>query len=109
MTETSIPSDKMDASAKHVFWASYFGWLLDGYDTTIYAFVLVASLLFILPNSGISKTLLPSYGLMFFAIFLTGWGTAFIFGPLADKIGRMKTLGIAILLYGDCQISVENL
>ena len=99
MTETSIPSDKMDASAKHVFWASYFGWLLDGYDTTIYAFVLVASLLFILPNSGISKTLLPSYGLMFFAIFLTGWGTAFIFGPLADKIGRMKTLGIAILLY----------
>ncbi len=99
MTENSIPSDKMDASAKHVFWASYFGWLLDGYDTTIYAFVLVASLTFLLPNSGISKSLLASYGLDYFAIFLVGWGTAFLFGPVADKIGRMRTLGIAILIY----------
>ncbi len=97
MTETSLPSDKMDASAKHVFWASYFGWLLDGYDTTIYAFVLGASLLFFLPNLPLAKRL--PYGLEFFAVFLVGWGTAFIFGPLADKIGRMKTLGIAILLY----------
>lgn len=97
MTETSLPSDKMDASAKHVFWASYFGWLLDGYDTTIYAFVLGASLLFFLPNLPLAKRL--PYGLEFFAIFLVGWGSAFIFGPLADKIGRMKTLGIAILLY----------
>jgi MFS family permease len=99
MTETSLPSDKMDASAKHVFWASYFGWLLDGYDTTIYAFVLVASLSFLLPNSGISKSFIASYGLKFFAIFLIGWGTAFVFGPVADKVGRMRTLGIAILLY----------
>ena len=97
MTETSLPSDKMDASAKHVFWASYFGWLLDGYDTTIYAFVLAASLAFFLPNLPAAKRL--PYGLEFFAIFLVGWGSAFIFGPLADKIGRMKTLGIAILLY----------
>jgi MFS family permease len=89
----------MDASAKHVFWASYFGWLLDGYDTTIYAFVLVASLSFLLPNSGISKSFIASYGLKFFAIFLIGWGTAFVFGPVADKVGRMRTLGIAILLY----------
>lgn len=99
MTEGTLSGDRMDASAKHVFWASYFGWLLDGYDTTIYAFVLVASLDFLLPNSGISKSSLPSYGLEFFAIFLVGWGTAFLFGPLADKVGRMRTLGIAILLY----------
>ncbi len=97
MTETSLPSDKMDASAKHVFWASYFGWLLDGYDTTIYAFVLAASLAFFLPNLAPAKRL--PFGLEFFAIFLIGWGSAFVFGPLADKIGRMKTLGIAILLY----------
>ena len=86
MTETSLPSDKMDASAKHVFWASYFGWLLDGYDTTIYAFVLAASLAFFLPNLQPAKRL--PFGLEFFAIFLVGWGSAFIFGPLADKIGR---------------------
>lgn len=90
-----------DPAAKHVFWASYFGWLLDGYDTTIYAFVLVASLTFIIPNSGIhiGPTTIGSFGLSYFAIFLVGWGTAFVFGPLADKVGRMKTLGIAILLY----------
>lgn len=99
MTGANVSADKTDASAKHVFWASYFGWLLDGYDTTIYAFVLLAALGFILPNSGISKKLTAEYGLSFFAIFLVGWGTAFIFGPLADRVGRMRTLGIAILLY----------
>ncbi|MCL4336871.1 MAG: MFS transporter [Candidatus Thermoplasmatota archaeon] len=102
MTETSLPSDKMDAAAKHVFWASYFGWLLDGYDTTIYAFVLVGAqgaLTFLLPNSGIHTSNPAAYGLMLFAIFLIGWGTAFVFGPLADKVGRMRMLGIAILLY----------
>ncbi len=50
-----------------------------------------------MPNLPLAKRL--PYGLEFFAIFLVGWGSAFIFGPLADKIGRMKTLGIAILLY----------
>ncbi len=99
MTEFSPELVNDPKSARHVFWASYFGWLLDGYDTTIYAFVLLAALGFILPNSGISKSLTAAYGLSFFAIFLVGWGTAFIFGPLADRVGRMKTLGIAILLY----------
>lgn len=99
MTENSNELVNDARSAKHVFWASYFGWLLDGYDTTIYAFVLLAALGFILPNSGISKAHIAAYGLSYFAIFLIGWGTAFIFGPLADRIGRMKTLGMAILLY----------
>lgn len=102
MTGANLSSDRMDASAKHVFWASYFGWLLDGYDTTIYAFVILASLAFLEPASGIAHPTLAQnayYILVFFAIFLVGWGTAFTFGPLADKVGRMKTLGIAILLY----------
>jgi hypothetical protein len=37
---------------KHIFWASYFGWMLDGFDTTIYAFVLVPALKVILPAPG---------------------------------------------------------
>ncbi|HLH86288.1 MAG TPA: MFS transporter [Thermoplasmataceae archaeon] len=84
-------------SARHVFWASYFGWLLDGYDTTIYAFVLLASLAVFLPGASLTEK--TTYGLAYFAIFLVGWGTAFIFGPISDKYGRMKALGIAILLY----------
>lgn len=99
MTESSLPSDKMDASAKHVFWASYFGWLLDGYDTTIYAFVILAALPVLLAGSGLKGAAIAPYGLAMFAIFLVGWGTAFVFGPIADKFGRMRMLGVAILLY----------
>lgn len=99
MSDNQSKTEGLDPSAKHVFWASYFGWLLDGYDTTIYAFVVGASLAFLLPHSGIVTSDPLAYGLEFFAIFLAGWGTAFVFGPLADKVGRMKTLGIAILLY----------
>jgi MFS family permease len=85
--------------AKHIFWASYFGWLLDGFDTTIYAFVLVPALKVILPASGISASETPHWGLTFFAIFLAGWGTSFLIGLLADRIGRLKALGISIALY----------
>lgn len=84
---------------RHVFWASYMGWLLDGFDSTIYAFVLAPALSFLLPNSGIAKSALPTWGLNFFAIFLVGWGTSFLIGPLADRIGRMRALGLSILLY----------
>jgi len=38
-------------------------------------------------------------GLTFFAIFLAGWGTSFLIGLLADRIGRLKALGISIALY----------
>ncbi|MCL6090144.1 MAG: MFS transporter [Candidatus Thermoplasmatota archaeon] len=95
MTDNVSAGDNGKASS-HIFWASYFGWLLDGYDTTIYAFVLVGALT-ALGISGITN--ISHFGLMFFAIFLTGWGTSFIFGPLADKIGRMNMLGLSILLY----------
>ena len=61
------------AAQKHVFWASYFGWLLDGFDTTIHAFVLVPAFKQILPATGISASETPHWGLTFFAIFLAGW------------------------------------
>jgi MFS family permease len=84
---------------KHIFWASYFGWMLDGFDTTIYAFVLVPALKVILPASGVSAKDTPHWGLTFFAIFLAGWGASFLVGLMADRIGRLKALGIAITLY----------
>ncbi len=84
---------------KHIFWASYFGWMLDGFDTTIYAFVLVPALKVILPASGVPASDTPHWGLTFFAIFLAGWGASFLVGLLADRIGRLKALGIAIGLY----------
>jgi MFS family permease len=86
-------------SQRHVFWASYFGWLLDGFDSTVYAFVLVPALKFLLPASGVPVTELSFYGLTFFAVFLAGWGTSFVVGFAADRYGRLRVLGLSILLY----------
>ena len=91
--------DQTHSARKHIFWASYFGWLLDGFDTTIYAFVLVPALKVILPGSGVSAGKTPHWGLTFFAIFLAGWGSSFLVGLLADRIGRLKALGLSIALY----------
>jgi MFS family permease len=34
-----------------------------------------------------------------FALFLLGWGFAFVWGPVADKFGRVRTLMVTILWY----------
>jgi MFS family permease len=83
----------------HIFWSSFFGWLLDGFDTTIYAFVLVPALTYLLPASGISVKNLPFWGLTLFAIFLAGWGSSFVMGLMSDRFGRMAILGLSITLY----------
>jgi len=83
------------------FWAAWAGWALDGMDSFIYALVLVPSLTDLLPRSGIAAT--PGnvgyYGGVLFALFLVGWGLAFLWGPVADRFGRVRTLMLTILWY----------
>jgi MFS family permease len=83
------------------FWASWGGWTLDGMDSFIYALVLVPSLRELLPRSGIAATKgnIGLYGGLLFALFLIGWGLAFLWGPVGDKIGRVRTLMLTILWY----------
>ncbi|HKU00369.1 MAG TPA: MFS transporter [Paraburkholderia sp.] len=83
------------------FWAVYLGWVLDGVDSVIYALVLIPALTELLPSSGIVATPgnLGMYGSILFALFLIGWGLSFIWGPLADRFGRVKTLAASILIY----------
>lgn len=83
------------------FWAVYLGWVLDGVDSVIYALVLVPALTELLPLSGIEPTPgnLGMYGSILFALFLIGWGMSFIWGPLADRYGRVRTLAASILIY----------
>jgi MFS family permease len=83
------------------FWAVYLGWVLDGVDSVIYALVLVPALTELLPRSGIAATPghLGMYGSILFALFLIGWGLSFIWGPLADRFGRVRTLAASILIY----------
>jgi MFS family permease len=70
-------------------------------DSFIYALVLVPSLKELLPRSGIPATTgnIGYYGGSLFALFLVGWGLAFLWGPLADKFGRVRTLMLTILWY----------
>jgi len=83
------------------FWASWGGWTLDGMDSFIYALVLVPSLRELLPHSGIeaTKANVGRYGGLLFALFLIGWGMAFLWGPVGDKFGRVRTLMLTIVWY----------
>ncbi len=83
------------------FWAAWGGWTLDGMDSFIYALVLVPSLRDLLPRSGIAATKgnIGFYGGLLFALFLVGWGMAFLWGPVGDKFGRVRTLMLTILWY----------
>ena len=83
------------------FWAAWGGWTLDGMDSFIYALVLLPSLRELLPRSGIPATKgnIGYYGGLLFALFLFGWGLAFLWGPVGDKFGRVRTLMLTIVWY----------
>jgi MFS family permease len=83
------------------FWAAWGGWALDGMDSFIYSLVLVPALTELLPRSGIEPTTgnIGFYGSVLFALFLIGWGLSMIWGPVADRFGRVWTLMLTILCY----------
>ena len=83
------------------FWAAWGGWALDGMDSFIYALVMVPALRELLPRSGIPATPenLGFYGGALFALFLVGWGLSLLWGPVADRFGRVKTLMLTIACY----------
>ena len=83
------------------FWAAWGGWALDGMDSFIYSLVLVPALTELLPRSGIPATAgnVGFYGSVLFALFLIGWGVSMIWGPIADRFGRVRTLTLTILCY----------
>ena len=70
-------------------------------DSFIYALVLVPSLRDLLPHSGIAATKanVGRYGGLLFALFLVGWGLAFLWGPVGDKFGRVRTLMLTVVWY----------
>jgi MFS family permease len=92
---------KLNSNQIKGFWAAWGGWTLDGMDAFIYALVLVPALTEILPRSGINVT--PGnvgyYGSILQALFLLGWGLSMVWGPIADRFGRVRALVLTILFY----------
>src|SRR5918912_3124065 len=83
------------------FLAAWLGWALDGMDAFIYALVLVPALTELLPRSGIvpGAATTPYYGSVLQALFLFGWGLSMVWGPVADRFGRVRALMLTILWY----------
>jgi MFS family permease len=100
LREGSAPAP-LSPAQRRGFWAAWAGWALDGMDSFIYALVLVPAMREILPRSGLPATPgnLGTYGSLLFAVFLVGWGCAFVWGPIADRFGRVRTLSATILCY----------
>ena len=105
MTTASVelPRAKSSLSPNQVrsFWAAWGGWTMDGMDSFIYSLVLVPALQDLLPRSGIANTTanVGFYGGLLFALFMVGWGTGMIWGPIADRFGRVRTMMFSILSF----------
>ncbi len=92
---------KLNSNQIKGFWAAWGGWTLDGMDAFIYALVLVPALTELLPRSGLTVT--PGnvgyYGSILQGLFLLGWGLSMVWGPIADRFGRVRALILTILFY----------
>jgi MFS family permease len=98
---TTAATSRLTRNQVRGFWAAWAGWALDGMDGFIYALVMVPALRDVLPNSGIAATPgeIGFYGGLLFALFLVGWGMSLLWGPVADRFGRVRTLSLTILCY----------
>jgi MFS family permease len=107
MSSSSIASvaaastTSLTRNQKRGFMAAWGGWALDGMDASIYALVLAPALTDLLPRSGIavSQGTVGYYGSILQALFLLGWGLSMIWGPISDRIGRVRALMLTILCY----------
>jgi len=86
-----------------VLFVAWLGWVFDSMDATIYALVLHPALhdmLRVQSGGAVSQEAIGWYGGIILSIFLIGWAIGgVVFGVLADRFGRTKTLVFTILIY----------
>src|SRR4029078_8716302 len=89
----AVPS-RFTSNQRRGFFAAWAGVVLDGVDSFIYALVLVPALRDATPASGIEPAVgnVSFYGSILFAVFLVGWGLAFLWGTLGDRFGRGRAV-----------------
>ncbi len=91
-----------------VLYCTCLGWALDIMDGYLYAIILFPAMTDLLGTS--EPAVIGWYGGIVLAIFMIGWALGgLIFGPIADRYGRAKTMAITILVYavftGLCSIA----
>jgi MFS family permease len=88
-------------SPARIFWATWFGWMLDGFDSAMYGYILVGALTELLPASGIeaSRANIGLYGGLLFSIFMLGWACSMVWGWAADRYGRVLIMCWTVLVY----------
>ncbi|WP_316204669.1 MFS transporter [Bradyrhizobium sp. SZCCHNS3004] len=105
MTITGVAASAATApsavSPRKIFWVTWLGWMLDGFDSSIYGYVLVAALSELLPASGIavSPANIGLYGGILFSIFMLGWACSMVWGWAADRYGRVRIMCWTVLVY----------
>src|SRR3954467_5645939 len=101
--EASEPAQTGLASIPRTAWlalaSGFFGWMFDCMDINIFTMVLFPSMRELLGPAATPALIAQSGGLIV-ALKLAGWGLGgMMFGVVADRIGRSKTLVITILTY----------
>lgn len=88
-------------SPQRIFWATWLGWMLDGFDSAMYSYILVATLTELLPASGIgvNHANIGIYGGLLFSIFMLGWACSMFWGWAADRYGRVRIMCLTVLVY----------
>ncbi|MDE2007223.1 MAG: MFS transporter, partial [Rhodospirillales bacterium] len=82
-----------------VFMACWLGWMLDGTNFTLFAFVLKPAVTELVGGTA-SVAVIGKVGGYLAMTGLLGWAIGgFIFGTVADYIGRVRTLAISIAMY----------
>jgi MFS family permease len=86
-----------------VLLVAWLGWVFDSMDATIYTLVLrpaMQDLLSAQAGGPVSQQAVLWHGGIIFSIFLIGWAVGgILFGVLADRFGRTRTLIVTILFY----------
>lgn len=86
---------------RKAFVSAFGGWLLDGYNAGLFGLVLGPAMTELLPRSGYAADAgnIAFFGELGVAMFLFGWGCSFLWGPIADRFGRVPALMASILVY----------